>query len=201
MLPLMLNDDLGHHVQITMQASVGEGASNLPADVILVQSMLNSLPQDLGGPCPKLTVDGEVGPRTIAAIVRVQRATRQRAVDGRIEANGATLIALGQLLNSHGLIPRGVQGIGAPDDRVCHGMAMSHAPRRHRAAVAHWSQPSESAGPIGRHAMAERAANCGDSTIRVRTSARGVQARGSEPFSPQAGRPGRRPVADTAPRA
>lgn len=178
MLPLVLNDDLGHHVQITMQASVGLDASNLPADVILIQSMLNSLPQDLGGPCPKLTVDGEIGPRTIAAIIRVQRTTKQRVVDGRIESNGATLIALGQLLNSHGLIPRGVQGIGAPDDQVCLGLGKSHSPRRHRAAVAHWSERSMGAGPMGRYGMAVRATNCGDSTIRVRVSGRGVEARG-----------------------
>ena len=178
MLPLVLNDDLGHQVQIAMQASVGRNACNLPADVILVQAMLNSLPQELGGPCPALTVDGEIGPRTIAAIVRVQRATRQRTVDGRIDAHGPTLIALGHLLNSHGLIPRGVQGIGAPDERVCHGVAKPQAPRRHRAAVAHWSARADGAGPMGRHGTAVRAANCGDSTIRVRTSGRGAQARG-----------------------
>jgi len=178
MLPLVLNDDLGHHVQITMQASVGRDASNLLADVILVQSMLNGLPQDLGGPCPKLTVDGEVGPRTIAAIVRLQRATRQRTVNGRIDAHGATLIALGQLLNSHGLIPCGIQGIGAPDDKVCHGAAKPQPPRRHRAAVAHWSARPDGAASLGGHGMAVRAANCGDGTIRVRSSGRGVQARG-----------------------
>ena len=118
MLPLVLNDDLGHHVQITMQASVGQDACNLPADVILVQSMLNSLPPDLGGPCPKLTVDAEVGPRTIAAIIRVQRATKQRVVNGRIEANGSTLIALGQLLNSHGLIPVSYTHLTLPTKRI-----------------------------------------------------------------------------------
>ena len=184
MLPLVLNDDLGHHVQITMQASVGQDACNLPADVILVQSMLNSLPQDLGGPCPKLTVDGEIGPRTIAAIIRVQRATKQRVVNGRIDANGSTLIALGQLLNSHGLIPRGVQGIGAPDDRFCQGLNKSHSPRRHRAAVAHWSERSAGPVPMVRYGMAVRATNCGDSTIRVRTSGRGVEARGGMAINP-----------------
>ena len=183
MLPLVLNDDLGHLVQITMQASVGQDACNLPADVILVQSMLNSLPQDLGGPCPKLTVDGEIGPRTIAAIIRVQRATKQRVVDARVETSGATLIALGQLLNSHGLIPRNVLGIGMPDDRVCHGLGKAHSPRRHRAAVAHWSQRSSGTGLMGRNGMAIRATNCGDSTIRVCASGRGAQALGGTPVN------------------
>ena len=176
MLPLVLNDDLGHAVQITMQASVGLEAINLPGDVILLQSMLNSLPPELGGPSPQLTVDGEIGPRTVAAIIRLQRATRQRIVDGRIDAHGATLVALGQLLNSHGLVPRNVQGIGAPDDRCSQGLGKGRSPLRHRVAVAHWSERAAGA-TAGRAAKMVRAANCGDSTIRVRTSGRGVEAR------------------------
>ncbi len=122
MFPLVLNEDLRRLVQISMQASVGRGAKNLPADVTIVQSMLNSLPETLGGPRPSLVVDGRVGPMTIAAIVRAQQALRRRIVDGRIDPNGPTIIALGRLLNSRGLMPRNIRGIGLADDRVRRGL-------------------------------------------------------------------------------
>lgn len=122
MFPLVLNDDLSRLVQITLQGSVGNGGKNIPPDVVLVQSMLNSLPAQQGGPAVKLAVDGRVGPKTIAAISGVQRALRRRVVDGRIDPKGPTLIALGRQLNSQGLMPRNVRGIGAPDERVRLGL-------------------------------------------------------------------------------
>ncbi|MBP7659269.1 MAG: hypothetical protein KA778_04665, partial [Burkholderiaceae bacterium] len=85
MFPLVLNDDLSRLVQITLQGSVGNRGKNIPPDVVLVQSMLNSLPAQQGGPAVKLAVDGRVGPKTIAAISGVQRALRRRVVDGRID--------------------------------------------------------------------------------------------------------------------
>ncbi len=122
MTPLVFNDDLSRLVQINMQGSVGQGGKNITTDVTIVQSMLNSLPAPQGGPGTRLAVDGRIGPKTIAAITSVQRATKRRVVDGRIDANGPTIIALGQLLNARGLMPRGVQGIGQPDERVRRGL-------------------------------------------------------------------------------
>ncbi|HPU53125.1 MAG TPA: hypothetical protein PK359_16315, partial [Burkholderiaceae bacterium] len=54
--------------------------------------------------------------------IGAQRALRRRIVDGRIDPNGPTVIALGRLLNSKGLMPRNVRGIGAPDPRVRLGL-------------------------------------------------------------------------------
>lgn len=122
MIPLVLNDDLSRLVQISMQGSVGQGGKNSQTDVQLVQAMLNNVPDAQGGPSPKLKVDGRVGPLTIGAITRFQRAARRRVVDGRIDPLGPTIIALGQLLNARGLLPSNLSTIGPVDTRVRQGL-------------------------------------------------------------------------------
>ena len=78
----------------TITGSVGRGGRNYPAaDVMTVQYLLNCVPASQGGPTPELAVDGAVGPKTIAAIERFQRANTG-ACDGRVDPGGATLHAL-----------------------------------------------------------------------------------------------------------
>ena len=78
----------------TITGSVGRGGRNFPAsDVMTVQYLLNCVPASQGGPIQELAVDGAVGPKTIAAIDRFQRANGG-ACDGRVDPGGATLRAL-----------------------------------------------------------------------------------------------------------
>ena len=123
MLPYVLNDDPSRLVEIRMSGSVGRVGANMPADVKLVQSMLNNVPSAEGGPTPALTVDGLAGPKTVEAIMRFQRAARLRAIDGRVDPARATITALGRLLNKRNLLPRGIPGIGPPDARVRQALA------------------------------------------------------------------------------
>jgi hypothetical protein len=127
MVPLVLNDDLSRLVQINMEGSVGQSGRNVAGDVQLVQAMLNNVPEAAGGPNPKLQVDGRVGPMTIGAIMRFQRASGRKVVDGRIDLLGPTIIALGQLLNRNSLIPRNVSGIVPVDDRARKGLTSTAA--------------------------------------------------------------------------
>src|SRR4051812_28605948 len=73
--------------------SVGPGGVNVPADVILVQSLLNLVPVTFGGPSTQLKVDGIAGTLTIAAIRRFQSAAIGFN-DGRVDPGGQTLSRL-----------------------------------------------------------------------------------------------------------
>ncbi len=74
--------------------TVGRGGRNFPAlDVMTVQYLLNCVTAGQGGPSPELAVDGAVGPKTIAAIEKFQRAN-SCVCDGRVDPGGATLRAL-----------------------------------------------------------------------------------------------------------
>lgn len=78
----------------SITSAVGRGGRNFPpADVMTVQYLLNCVPAARGGPAPELTVDGAVGPKTIAAIEKFQRSLGGFA-DGRVDPGGATLLAL-----------------------------------------------------------------------------------------------------------
>lgn len=77
-----------------ISGSVGRGGRNFPpSDVMTVQYLLNCVPASLGGPSPELAVDGAVGPKTIGAIEKYQRAIGGTC-DGRVDPGGATLRAL-----------------------------------------------------------------------------------------------------------
>ncbi|MBI4566737.1 MAG: hypothetical protein HY716_18830 [Planctomycetes bacterium] len=73
--------------------SVGQGGLNHPSDVMTVQYLLNCVPATQGGPSPELAVDGIVGPKTINAIHRFQKASFNWS-DGRVDAGGKSLKAL-----------------------------------------------------------------------------------------------------------
>lgn len=128
MLPLVLNDDLSRLIQINMEASVGQIGKNLSPDVKMIQAMLNNVPVNAGGPSPGLVIDGRSGPKTVAAIMRFQRAAKTRVADGRVDPAGPTIIALGRLLNSRGLMPKNVVGIAPVDDRVRRGLVGASSP-------------------------------------------------------------------------
>ncbi|WP_338663163.1 peptidoglycan-binding domain-containing protein [Pararoseomonas sp. SCSIO 73927] len=72
-------------------ASVGQGGINRPADVRLVQWLLNAWLRPRGDTVLKL--DGLIGPRTIGAIRAFQQ-TRSGAVDGRVDPGGPSMCAL-----------------------------------------------------------------------------------------------------------
>ncbi len=65
-------------------ASVGAGGKNAPADVKLVQELLNSSQN------AKLTEDGAIGPATIAAIAAFQKKIFNGWSDGKIDVGGST---------------------------------------------------------------------------------------------------------------
>ncbi len=81
---------------VSISGSVGKFGVNRPADVKLIQELLNFIPEPLGGPLVLLVVDGLVGPKTIGAITRLQTARFGRA-DGRVDPSQKTLALLNQL--------------------------------------------------------------------------------------------------------
>ena len=93
--------------------SVGAGGANVPADVRTIQAALNDVPSGRGGPSPALSVDGIIGPMTLAAIKRFQQAHALRVVDSRIDPNGPTLAALNAELD--GDVPIAAQGLVGAD--------------------------------------------------------------------------------------
>ena len=72
---------------VTITGSVGQGGTNRPDDVRVVQQLLLEHGYDVG------VVDGIVGPRTIAAI-RAFQSTFMARPDGRVDPGGATFKAL-----------------------------------------------------------------------------------------------------------
>jgi hypothetical protein len=79
-----------------LSASVGQGSPNRHADVITVQTLLNSNIAALA-PIQPLRVDGQCGPKTINAIKEYQRRVLHVAnPDGRIDPSGATLRSLSE---------------------------------------------------------------------------------------------------------
>ncbi len=57
---------------IAITARVGKGGANHPDDVRKIQALLNAVPEDSGGPCPQLTVDGLCGRMMLDSILRFQ---------------------------------------------------------------------------------------------------------------------------------
>lgn len=78
----------------TISASVGLGGANRPDDVRTVQSLLNDVKVERGGPAPPLAVDGIAGPLTNGAIGKFQRKQQLPVADSRVDPNGPTLQAL-----------------------------------------------------------------------------------------------------------
>jgi peptidoglycan hydrolase-like protein with peptidoglycan-binding domain len=73
----------------TITATVGEGGTNIPADVATVQYLLNCVPASNGGPVKELKIDGFAGVVTIEAINRFQK-VHFGASDSRVQSGEAT---------------------------------------------------------------------------------------------------------------
>ena len=77
---------------VTISAAVGKGAPNHSLDVLAVQEVLNAhlLPGEV-----LLLLDGQCGPKTVAAVEGMERfALHTTDPDGRLDPNGPTLKAL-----------------------------------------------------------------------------------------------------------
>lgn len=79
---------------VTISASVGLAGANRADDVKKVQSLLNEVRPDRGGPVPKLVVDGLCGPLTRNAIRKFQTFMKLPVQDSRVDPDGPTLMAL-----------------------------------------------------------------------------------------------------------
>jgi hypothetical protein len=90
--------------------SVGKGGTNKKADVQIVQMFLNSTPPEDGGPTILLAEDGMIGPKTQAAIDKIQ-AKVLRKQDGRIDPHGPTIKALTTLICDSASVPAGRLGL------------------------------------------------------------------------------------------
>lgn len=110
MLPEFFARNPSLPVVLSMEGSVGTGGRNLVPDVKLVQSLLNAVPASVGGPSVKLTVDGQVGAKTIAAIRNYQQ-LNTKVVDGRVDPRGRMIRHMVDSLQFRGAIPVGVPGI------------------------------------------------------------------------------------------
>ncbi|PZW48311.1 hypothetical protein C8P66_10558 [Humitalea rosea] len=73
-----------------ISASVGLGGRNKADDVRTIQHLLNGVAASAGGPLQRLAEDGLIGPRTINAISRFQKA-RLGWSDGRVDPGKQTL--------------------------------------------------------------------------------------------------------------
>lgn len=76
---------------ISINASVGNGGSNLPEDVRKIQYALNGIDECDGGSSEWLKPDGLCGSKTKSAILRFQKENKGLPQDGRIDPNRVTL--------------------------------------------------------------------------------------------------------------
>lgn len=78
----------------SLSAGVGVRGPNRPADVLLVQSLLNKHRPRIDG-AREIPTDGIIGPKTIATIKTFQRViVKMRVPDGQVDPNGRTIAAL-----------------------------------------------------------------------------------------------------------
>lgn len=133
-----------------IQAAVGLGGQNIPADVNTVQQLLNALSPLEGGPLQILAEDKLFGPLTQAAIGRYQNHVLGWA-DGRIDPNGPTIKSLATYVVDAPSVPYGKLGIpvsgspgagaantgkapstdGAADIALAHSLTVQMEPRLH----------------------------------------------------------------------
>lgn len=102
--PAMLGPAIGGGKgSIAISKPVGQGgaARNIPADVKTIQDALNQVTVKgvAGGPMPFLAVDGICGPKTIAAILKFQRAQVPGVSDGLVEPGRNTILKLNEILD------------------------------------------------------------------------------------------------------
>ena len=76
-----------------IHGSVGKGGANRPADVVIIQYLLNCVPANQGGPREELAMDGICGPKTNEAIHSFQKKIAGSGL-GWLDMSGPTLAAL-----------------------------------------------------------------------------------------------------------
>jgi peptidoglycan hydrolase-like protein with peptidoglycan-binding domain len=115
-------------MDLRITASVGAGGTNRQPDVRIVQSLLNKAHPSWGGPVPKLAEDGLIGPKTIAAIRKLQQAQFATIFtpDSKVDPNGRTLRRLNHMAGSRevpgaspGVDVGLVQHLRQPTNMVC----------------------------------------------------------------------------------
>lgn len=79
--------------EATLSGSVGRNGENKNSDVKKVQRLLNRVEDSEGGPDPDLAVDGLIGPKTIGAIEKFQKANGL-VKTGRLEPSGSGMLLL-----------------------------------------------------------------------------------------------------------
>ena len=89
---------------------VGKGGANAKLDVQTVQSYLNAVPPQEGGPVLLLAEDGILGPKTQAAIDKYQAKVLPKP-DGRIDPAGPTIKALTEFICGSDAVPAGRIGL------------------------------------------------------------------------------------------
>jgi hypothetical protein len=122
MVPFVVVGDGTSPIQVAMQGSVGVGGCNVYSDVQLVQSLLNPVSPDYGGPDDPLDVDGLVGPCTIGAIKDYQYANLGFA-DGRVDVAQETITSLVALTQGLGTLPANMAGLGPPPPPIASALA------------------------------------------------------------------------------
>jgi len=90
MIEEVIGIDTARPMVLATNGSVGAQGQNLNAEVLLIQSLLNNVPPQQGGPSPTLAIDGRCGPFTIAAIHKFQKA-KLGSSDGRVDARNRTI--------------------------------------------------------------------------------------------------------------
>jgi peptidoglycan hydrolase-like protein with peptidoglycan-binding domain len=90
MIAEIVGIDTSSPMLLSTEGSVGQGGRNEPSDVRLIQTLLNRIPANLGGPPTPLVVDALVGPKSVAAIRRFQTVTFGTA-DGLVDARNRTI--------------------------------------------------------------------------------------------------------------
>jgi hypothetical protein len=108
MIPTFFGEDGSSPLLITMSGSVGQGGINKPADVKIVQTLLNAVGAPFGSP---LAVDGRIGSKTITAISKFQRGTMAGFADGRVDAPGKTIANLADMASARSASFAPVEGL------------------------------------------------------------------------------------------
>jgi hypothetical protein len=94
------------NASISAPVGLGLKARNVPADVRVVQELLNGVGEAEGGPKVGLKVDGICGSKTTGAIQQFQlKHFGWKLADGRVDPNGPTLAKLNQLSKGTTIIP------------------------------------------------------------------------------------------------
>ena len=130
--------------EVRLAASVGQGGLNRWPDVAAVQQLLN---EHLPPGTPRLEIDGDAGPKTIALITQWQRQFgRLRKPDGRVDPGGPTLRSLNGAAPVHRVPRASVSHPSAPASRPVAPRAAPRASAPAAAAPVRRAPPAPASG-------------------------------------------------------